>query len=192
MTKHYKKHARDIQITNPWKKPFGIGLSARKKFRDDDTFTDETFYGILTSGLEFSLKTIRTIDARHFHDVTECELDIYLNLNEKNGVMRIKRVGYLKRDKYESEIWNLNNSGNDAGWIPHFIFNGINSSNQEITFAKMDPSLYGRNMSEIDGVCNNQDFLQMTALDDVSSTGTSNLELILLGIGVIWAFIVTK
>ena len=85
------------------------------------------------------------VDNTHFRDDIDCKVDIYLNTNDKGGVMRMKQVGDDKQDddELEVEISNLNKSGNNEGWIPHFIFCGWGNE-QELRVAKMDPSFYGK------------------------------------------------
>lgn len=146
-------------------------MSAKKRFGNDpqfdhsrefaadgrDTFFSKTFYGIWTSKNQYFLdgdwgqistapligkkgeKIRERISTQEFRDHGDCKMDIYLNTNDKGGVMRIKRVG---NDELEVEISNLNKSGNNDGWIPHFIFCGWRHK-QELRVAKMDPSLYG-------------------------------------------------
>ena len=86
----------------------------------------------------------KKIKTKHFVD-TEIELDIYLDLDDKNGQFRMKRVGYTNDDKNEVYLDGIKKCPNaENGWIPHFVFG--HRGGQEIQIAKINPKYYGQNL----------------------------------------------
>ena len=137
-----------------------MGVSAKKSFKEEGTYSEKTYYGVCNQGhwplngkkietgiFSYGLtgdnkETIRErINMNHFKSVEHLDIDLYLDASV--GLKKMRRVGYkLDSISNEVQITNINNAGNETGWIPHFIFTKYTNCEQTVQFASIDASLH--------------------------------------------------
>ena len=138
------------KMLNPDNAWFVWGVSAKQKFTESgSSFEQLTFYGITAINSLFlnGKKSVdddgfnrHNIDVRHFR-MTEGEIDIYLDCDQ--GILRLCLVGQTERNSI-AEITGLNESGNNVGWVPHFV---LYNSSIKIRIAKIPQAWFGKTKS---------------------------------------------
>ena len=125
----------------------------------NSTSSRKTFYGMSSVGdyylngamiWSFQGKTAandatirKKIDLSHFKK-GDVLVDVYFSSIADGGVLKIKRVGYSDKKKYEVYISGLNKcTENINGWIPHFLFNQEPENGQKVKVASIPASWYG-------------------------------------------------
>ena len=140
----------NIQILNPDHYDLGLGVSAKRKFRNTSTWEQKTFYGGIAYG-HFYLngkecesagkhgeKIRERIDLSIFHNADNVEIDISIDCD--NGILKMVIVGNVGKEK-EIYIEGFNNSPNDnIEWIPHLV---IGNNSQKFRICAIQSGHYG-------------------------------------------------